>query len=554
MKVLCLLTLAALLLLPRPARADDGDRGFFLGVDVSELLAQENSGVKYYDRAGNEGDALAILAGYGVEHIRLRVWNDPYDENGNGYGGGNADADTAARLSARAAAFGMETLVDFHYSDFWADPSRQLAPKAWRGMTPDEKASALYDFTRDTLTHILDAGGLVDMVQVGNEITTGLAGETDPGTVARLIGAGWRAVRDTAASRGLRIRVSVHLTDIQDMDMIEGILSRLDEAGADYDAVGVSYYPYWHGSLDTLKYAIDRIRTVWGRDVFVAETAWPFTLKDGDHSGNVISADPGIYPVSAPGQARAVREVCRAAREAGAFGAYYWGGIWTGAGDDEAANRVLWEKYGCGWATRFASGYDPEHVGDAYGGCAWENQALFDFSGRPLEALEAVRQVADERTADDQTAPERPNYVRNPGFEDGDRSMWQTVTMTDDMPFDYQDYAADAHTGTVAFHYWSTKDMRFAVQQTVDGLPQGLYEAAVWSQGGDMTDASLVLYVWADGICYEAPFMNTSWADWQHPVISGIPVSGGSVTLGVRVKCGALSWGTLDDFSLTRTD
>ncbi len=537
------------------ARADQLPDGFILGVDVSELLAQEKSGVVYYDQAGAQADALQVLADHGVDHIRLRVWNDPFDENGNGYGGGNIDAEAAAVLSARAAGLGMKTLIDFHYSDFWADPSRQIVPKAWASMSPADKEEALRVYTVQSLTRILDAGGDVDSVQVGNETNNGMAGEYDLAVMARLMRAGCEAVREVAAAYGREIRVSIHLTDIQNTDGVFSILHDLVSHGADFDEVALSYYPYWHGSLANMQSVIRRICEEYGRPVFIAETAWPFTIEDGDGSGNVIGYEPGQYAVSPEGQAQAVADVISAAAEAGAQGVYYWGGIWTPVGVDAEKNSVLWETCGSGWATRFASGYDPEHVGDAYGGCAWENQALFDFTGHPLPVMDVFRKRAmtevSAQTADSEQADGLPNLVRNAGFEDADTSMWEITSGTDEIPCDYQDFVNDAHTGTIAFHYWSEKDMDFLIRQTLTELPDGIYEASVWSQGGDMKNASLTLYVIADGRYYETSFMNTAWADWQHPAIENIPVTHGEMTIGVKIVCGARGWGTLDDFRVS---
>ena len=150
---------------------------FIRGMDASAVLALENSGVKYYNFDGEEQDVFQTLSEAGVNYIRLRVWNDPYDENGNGYGGGNNDLPTAIELGKRATKYGMKVCIDFHYSDFWADPKRQHAPKAWEGMEIDEKCDALYDYTKDSLTQLFDEGVDVEMVQVGNEINNGMAGE-----------------------------------------------------------------------------------------------------------------------------------------------------------------------------------------------------------------------------------------------------------------------------------------------------------------------------------------------------------------------------------------
>ena len=124
---------------------------FILGMDVSSLIAEEQSGVRYYDFDGQEKDLLQILAESGVTHIRVRVWNDPYDAQGRGYGGGNCDIENALQIGQRATQYGMKLIVDFHYSDFWADPGKQMVPKAWEGMDIETKTAALYDYTRERL-------------------------------------------------------------------------------------------------------------------------------------------------------------------------------------------------------------------------------------------------------------------------------------------------------------------------------------------------------------------------------------------------------------------
>lgn len=324
--------------------------------------------------------------------------------------------------------------------------------------------------------------------------------------------------------------------------------------------MGLSYYPYWHGSLDSMKKVVESMRSNWNEQVFVAETAWPFTLEDGDDWGNVIWSVPETWPASPEGQAFEFCNVCRAAAEAGAMGVFYWGGIWTPVGTNAGENWPIWEQCGSGWASSYAAAYDPDNVGEDYGGCAWDNQALFDFDGRPLYALDAIHQLSEGSfpegiAAQAEEAPvvsEVENLVLNPGFEEEDCSMWAARSAVADIPFDYQNYVADAHGGSIAFHYWSEQDMDFTIEQTLTGLEPGTYEASAWSQGGDMKDAELTFYVISDGARYEQPFMNTSWADWQNPVISDIPVTGGELTVGAHIKCAALGWGTLDDFCVCR--
>lgn len=598
---------------------------FYRGMDASAVLALENSGVKYYNFDGKEQDVFMTLAQAGVNYIRLRVWNDPYDENGNGYGGGNNDVATAIALGQRATKYGMKVCIDFHYSDFWADPKKQFVPKAWEGMDIEEKSDALYNFTLESLTQLLDAGVNVGMVQIGNEINNGMSGETDVANVRKLLTAGSKAVREAAANSGKEILVAVHYTNIDDMKKLDTLLTGLQVKEIDYDIVGLSFYPYWHGTIEDLKNAIIHIRDTYGKKVYVAENAYCYTAEDGDGSANSVEGTDDLaegYSASVQGQANEVRDVCAAASEAGAEGVFYWEGTWIPVGPADADNSDLWEKYGSGWASSYASGYDPKDAGQYYGGCSWDNQAMFDFTGHPLASLNVFKYLKYGATAplavdsvpavtvacnigtdpelpdtvsviyndrseaqvpvtwntDDVTAVDtenggnftvsgtledgtevtaavtvdRINYVQNPSFEDSDTSMWTVNYSGETDPTDYQVKAADAHSGEVAFHFWSgSADMDFSIEQSFTDLEPGTYELSAFSQGGDLSDdAYMDLYALVDGRELTAPFKLTTYADWQNPAIPEIKVTDGSLTIGVRYKCNVNSWGTLDDVTL----
>lgn len=598
---------------------------FYRGMDASAVLALENSGVKYYNFDGEKQDVFMTLAQAGVNYIRLRVWNDPYDENGNGYGGGNNDVATAIALGQRATKYGMKVCIDFHYSDFWADPKKQFVPKAWEGMDIEEKSDALYNFTLESLTQLLDAGVDVGMVQIGNEINNGMSGETDVANVRKLLTAGSKAVREAAVNSGKEILVAVHYTNIDDMKKLDTLLTGLQVKEIDYDIVGLSFYPYWHGTMDDLKNAITHIRNTYGKKVYVAENAYCYTAEDGDGSANSVEGTDDLaegYSASVQGQANEVRDVCAAASEAGAEGVFYWEGTWIPVGPADADNSDLWEKYGSGWASSYASGYDPKDAGQYYGGCSWDNQAMFDFTGHPLASLNVFKYLKYGATAplavdsipavtvacNIGTDPELPdtvsviyndrseaqvpviwntddfaaidtenggnftvagtledgtevtaavtvdriNYVQNPSFEDSDTSMWTVNYSGETDPTDYQVKAADAHSGEVAFHFWSgSADMDFSIEQSFTDLEPGTYELSAFSQGGDLSDdAYMDLYALVDGKELTAPFKLTTYADWQNPAIPEIKVTDGSLTIGVRYKCNVNSWGTLDDVTL----
>lgn len=375
---------------------------FIRGMDASAVLAVENSGAKYYGFDGEEQDVFKTLAEAGVNYIRLRVWNDPYDENGNGYGGGNNDVATAIELGKRATQYGMKVCIDFHYSDFWADPTKQYVPKAWKGMNLEQKSDALYDFTVTSLTDILNAGVDVCMVQVGNEINKGMSGETFMSSVAELLKAGSSAVREVSKAAGKDIQVAVHYTDIDKQGEVAKITADLDKYGVDYDIFAMSYYSFWHGSMENMQEMAEYVQDTYGKKVVIAETSYCYTTEDGDGSGNSVSGDGDLvdgYDATVQGQADMLRDICAAADEADIMGVFYWEGTWIPVGPADAGNSSIWEKYGSGWASSYSGSYDPKDAGKYYGGCSWDNQAMFDFTGHPLDSLKVFRELKYGATA-----------------------------------------------------------------------------------------------------------------------------------------------------------
>lgn len=189
---------------------------FIRGVDVSSYLAEKESGVVYRDFAGKELDDdgfFKLLADSGVNWVRLRVWNNPADSDGNSYGGGHNDLDTAISIGKLATKAGLKVCIDFHYSDFWADPNKQAVPKEWAHMTLENKTKALAAFTADSLTRLLDSGVDVQMVQIGNEINNGLAGETEEKSIYQLLKAGSTAVRTVSSQERKPVQIAVHYTN-----------------------------------------------------------------------------------------------------------------------------------------------------------------------------------------------------------------------------------------------------------------------------------------------------------------------------------------------------
>ena len=367
---------------------------FIMGMDASCVPALETSGVKYYDYDGTETDVYEILSANGINYIRVRVWNDPFDADGNGYGGGNCDIENAVVIGKRATEAGMKLLVNFHYSDFWADPGKQMTPKAWKGMDIEQKCDALYQYTKESLQKLVDAGVDVGMVQVGNETNGAMCGETSSALggwqrICQLMNAGSKAVREVCPEA----MVAVHFANPEKSDSYVSYGKNLEYYQVDYDVFASSYYPYWHGTLDNLANVLNQIADTYGKKVMVAETSYGYTTADTDFNGNTIGEGGSVvkdYPMTQQGQANLVHDVIDtvANKVHNGIGVFYWEGTWISVGTESwEANAAKWEEHGSGWASSYAAEYDPDDAGQWYGGCAVENQAFFDEKGQVLESL-----------------------------------------------------------------------------------------------------------------------------------------------------------------------
>jgi arabinogalactan endo-1,4-beta-galactosidase len=359
---------------------------FIMGADVSMLKQIEDGGGKFSED-GVEKDALTILKDHGVNWIRLRIWNDPTDAAGASLGGGNNDLDTTAAIAARAKSLGFKWLLDFHYSDWWADPGKQNMPKAWVGLSADDLQKAVYDYTTQVIQTLVDADAMPDMVQIGNEVNGGMmwpAGKTSKEGAeevggydgfAALLKSGVQAVRDNDPNNAdpqKRVKIVIHLANGGDNKLYRTVFDALTERKVDFDVIGLSYYNYWHGPLDDLKSNMKDISQRYHKDVVIAETAYAATLKDKDGFANLFTDREqklGFYEPTVQGQATAIRDVMEAVADVPdgrGLGIFYWEPDWIAVD-------------GAGWKT-----------GE---GDAWENQALFSFSGAALPSMNVFNLV-----------------------------------------------------------------------------------------------------------------------------------------------------------------
>ena len=582
---------------------------FIMGADVSMLAQIEASGGKFYAQ-GVEKDCLEILRDHGVNWIRLRIWNDPTDKDGKPLGGGNNDLDRTVEIAARAKALGFKFLLDFHYSDWWADPSKQDMPKAWVGLDSSELNHAIYDYTAEVVQTLADAGAMPDMVQIGNEVNGGMLwpagkiwaqGSEEVGGYdgfAELLKQGIQAIRDNDSHSDdpeKRVRIAIHLADGGNNELYRSVFDELTARNVDFDVIGLSYYNFWHGPMERFISNMNDISKRYQKDVVILETAYAYTLADSDGYPNLLGGgdkDIGDYKPTVQGQATAIRDVMLAVAEVPndrGLGIFYWETEWIAA-------------EGAGWATGQ--------------GNAWENLALFDFDGNALPSIDVFNQVRPEHGGVSfaplamevyatiiyvplDERPDLPPTVKVVCSNDAIRDVpvaWEPydpalldevgsftlkgavegtdrqaiVTVYTGSPKNYLknpgfengftawvldgsssavdvgNEAQNVYNGGYALHYWAEGPFEFTVSQTVTGLENGTYTFSVWMQGGEKTSSSF-MQLTIDAV-------NTGWQEWQNPSIENITVTTGQCTIGLRVVSDGGTWGFFDEAGLFQNE
>jgi len=317
--------LAALFaLLATPAAAQT----LYLGADMSFANEMQDCGAAFRDR-GKRVDPIALLKARGGNLVRVRIWNNPTRTHYSNL----ADVERTIR---RAHDAGLQVLLDFHYSDDWADGDKQYPPAAWTGLSPADRERALHDYTRDVLRTLIQAGLAPELVQVGNEINhellAGTRTEIDWARNAALINAGLRAVREASATAPHPIRIMLHIAQPENA---EPWFAAATQAGVhDYDVIGLSYYRKWSiEPISGLAATIARLKARYGKDVVLVETAYPYTEEDVPGVHHLLgpdSLDPA-YPATPKGQAAYMIAITQAVIDAGGSGVVYWAPDWIPA-------------------------------------------------------------------------------------------------------------------------------------------------------------------------------------------------------------------------------
>ena len=276
---------------------------YAVGADLSFLTQAEDKGKVFKDN-GEAKPGLVIFKDHGYNWIRLRLFHSPTELPNN--------LEYTIALAKMAKKLGFHFLLDYHYSDTWADPGKQYMPKAWEGLSHAQLVKAVSDYTRQTITAFREAGAPPDMVQIGNEVINGmiwpdgrLPGNWD--NFADLVKAGIAGV-EAGSGGGQHPRIMIHIDRGADRARTKEFFDKLNSYNVHYDVIGQSYYPWWHGSLNDLRENMIFMAKEYKKDIIVVETAYNWTPTE-------YKNHPGPFPESPEGQRQFLEEVNRVVQE-----------------------------------------------------------------------------------------------------------------------------------------------------------------------------------------------------------------------------------------------
>lgn len=575
---------------------------FIKGADVSIMPELERNGTKFYDN-GIEQDGLTILKNHGVNWIRVRIWNNPYVVGPEGVGGGNTDEAKAIEMAKRAKALGMKVLVDFHYSDFWVDPGQQKKPDAWKNDSGDKLVDDVYAYTAKVMQDFNAQGVTPDMVQVGNELNNGMLWpeaqltEDNPNGykfLAKLLNAGLQAVHDN--DKDNKVKTMIHLAGV-DVNLYHTFFDNLIVKNKvnDFDIIGMSFYPFWHGTMDDLKNTMNDVSAKYNKDVIAVETAFGYTLEDADFEKNNFGTNEekvSGYKATVQGQATGLRDVMATVASVNdnrGLGIFYWAPDWV------INEKVGWKSNG--------------------GGNGWDNLTLFDTKGNALESIDTFNLVSDPNnqyiepqvtainTVDvkdvslysnvdlpqtvgvvysndavknmsvkwDVAKPifakpgnytisgtveglaqkaianievkNKMNLVLNGNFENETLNGWDIVG--DSSAINLAWNQGDVRD-KCAMHYWNNKPFNVIIKQKLKGLSDGKYTLSCWTQGNGLA-SKYQLFVKQNGVEMTTDIKDDGWNRWHQTSIKNIEVKNGEVEIGFILNGRPDTWGSIDD-------
>ena len=368
-----------------------------LGIDPSTLQETLSAGARYFVK-GKEVEPLSYLHDQNdIDLMRIRLWVDPYDEQGRPYGGGTVDLDKYLDLAKKGLEKGYHILLDFHFSDFWCDPAKQPTPKRWRGLDYEGLCNALGEYVRDVLLKLKKEGVDLYAIQIGNEITNGMLWP-----IGKLTEREGNPVRDGYDNLGGLLKVAaasvkrvypdsktlIHLERSYDQKVYREFFDEMVAHDVPFDVIGMSYYPYWHGSFEALFANVEQLKARYHRPIWIVETSYGFTEESAYPSqakpldNDTFLGNSGVnkpYPLTQDGQAEFLSELIKQSEEHGVEAIVYWEPLWL-------------PMPGLTWAAEEGQSYINEHR-DPHN--EWANQCLFDYEGEATKGLFAFSKTKD---------------------------------------------------------------------------------------------------------------------------------------------------------------
>lgn len=536
-----MLAVAVTLMFPSfGSRTAEAAGDFIWGADVSMLHEVEQKGGKFYE-GGVQKDALQILSANGMNYVRLRLWVDPYDSQGNPYGGGTNDLATTIALAQRAKAKGMGVMLDFQLSDFWADPGTQTKPKAWQNLTYTQLKTTVHDYTQSVITAMKAQNVMPAIVQMGNETSAGVlwddgkvgGGIDDFTQLGELLSAGIDGVND-ALSTGEDIEIILHLDHGGDNSLYTWWFDSIVAEGVDFDIIGLSYYPFWHGTMGELSYNLNDISKRYDKDVMIVETAYGFTLDDGDGLGNVFyttEESVGGYPATPAGQAaymRDLREIVEDVPNDRGRGIFWWEPAWL-------------PVTGANWGTAEGAAYNSD---TGLLSNPWDNQTLFDFNGNALSSLSVFSETSPTNLLTNGSF-EANGYTSTPtGW-----SVWANTTSNLSAIKTEQ----PGVTGDYKLTHWLATAYTASTYQTKTGLANGTYSLTAWVLNSGGQNAAY-MYAKNYGGTELQTSLPVSTSSWMKVRIDNIQVTNGQIQIGFYSNANANNWLNIDNVKLYKTN
>lgn len=361
-----------------------------LGIDISTYFEELENGAKYY--VGNkEVQPLNLFTENGVDIMRIRLWLNPYSKDGVPYLGGTCDMNNFLRLAKLGVTKGYNIMLDIHYSDFWVDPGKQTIPKAWAGLSASQLENKVYEYTVEVLTIIKNNGIPLEFIQVGNEITNGMLwplGKLDETKTPRgnydnfikFIKAGVKGCREVYN----QAKLILHLERSYDTVVYNEFFTQMELNKVDFDIIGFSYYPYWHGTFKQFFNNVENCKK-FNKQLMVVETGYGFTLEDyinePDGNAHLVVANTNVdnfgfvqeYPLTFEGQADFTENFLKECDKHGISAVVWWEPLWI------PGEAICW-----------ASKEGQKYINEEGKSCRneWANQCLFDYKGQKTPAFD----------------------------------------------------------------------------------------------------------------------------------------------------------------------